>query len=116
MVVIAAPVMSLIALTQDRIASPFLCTVQAPHSAMPQPNFAPVSFNSSRRYQSNGISGSPSNERSIPLTLSRTIFSSPFNQENPKSEYSKSETIGTRKTKFQNLKRVRLEVFFFLNT
>jgi len=29
---------------QERVASPLMCTVQAPQSAMPQPNFVPVMF------------------------------------------------------------------------
>ena len=28
---------------QERMAAPFSCTVHAPHSAMPHPNFVPVS-------------------------------------------------------------------------
>ena len=48
---------------QARTASPFMCTVHAPHSATPQPNFVPVSPSSSRRYHISGIDGSPSNDR-----------------------------------------------------
>src|SRR5579863_2618211 len=40
---------------------------------MPQPNLEPVRSNSSRRYQSNGISGSPSNLRATPFTRSSII-------------------------------------------
>ena len=43
-------------------AWPSICTVQAPQSAAPQPNFVPVSPNSSRKYHSSGIDGSPSND------------------------------------------------------
>jgi hypothetical protein len=35
-VLIPVPVISRMAKTPDRIASPFLCTVQAPHRTMPQ--------------------------------------------------------------------------------
>src|SRR5580658_6335032 len=42
--------------------------VQAPHAATPQPNFVPVSPSTSRRYQSIGIDGSPSNVSVWPLT------------------------------------------------
>src|SRR6266403_3293480 len=40
---------------------------------MPQPNFVPVSSATSRKYQSSGISGSPSNVFSCPFTLNRII-------------------------------------------
>src|SRR6266478_5719465 len=40
---------------------------------MPQPNFVPVSSATSRKYQSSGISGSPSKVFSCPFTLNRII-------------------------------------------
>jgi hypothetical protein len=40
---------------------------------MPHPNFVPVSASSSRKYQSSGIDGSPSKERSLPFTFSFAI-------------------------------------------
>src|SRR3989304_5750111 len=43
--------------TQERIASPSTCTVQAPHSALPHPYFVPVSPIVSLITQSNGVSG-----------------------------------------------------------
>ena len=52
MVVIFLPATALIGVMQARTAAPSTCTVQAPHSAMPQPNFVPVICSSSRRYQS----------------------------------------------------------------
>ena len=48
MVMIEAPSTVPTATTQERIASPLTCTVQAPHCAMPQPNLVPVRPNSSR--------------------------------------------------------------------
>ena len=45
---------------QERVASPLMCTVQAPHSAMPQPNFVPVMSRVSRSTHSKGICGSTS--------------------------------------------------------
>src|ERR1700677_2147020 len=68
MVVIDLPFASLIAVTQDRVASPSRWIVHAPHAATPQPNFVPVSPRTSRRYQSTGIVGSPSNDCAWPLT------------------------------------------------
>src|SRR5260370_4107341 len=62
------------AATQDRVACPFTWTVHAPQSPTPHPNFDPVSPKTSRKYQSNGISGSPLRDCSIPFTLSWIIF------------------------------------------
>src|ERR1700692_1969140 len=41
MVVISRPSTVLICFVQERMALPFCSTVQAPHSAIPQPNFVP---------------------------------------------------------------------------
>src|SRR4030088_1672789 len=49
---------------------------------MPQPNFVPVSSATSRKYQSSGISGSPSNVFSCPFTLNR-IICPPMNPDEP---------------------------------
>src|SRR6202045_2926126 len=73
MVVTDRPETSFTAVMQARAASPSIWTVQAPHSATPQPYFVPVSPNSSRRNQSNGIDGSPSKDCSWPLTRNLTI-------------------------------------------
>src|SRR6516165_1694165 len=59
-VVTERPETSLTAVMQARVAAPSTWTVQAPHSATPHPYFVPVSPNSSRKYQSNGIDKSPS--------------------------------------------------------
>jgi hypothetical protein len=42
------------------MATPSMCTVQAPHWAMPQPNLVPVKPSVSRSTHSNGVSGSTS--------------------------------------------------------
>jgi hypothetical protein len=60
MVVTDLPTTSPTTMPHDRTASPFTCTVQAPHIEMPQPNFVPVKPSSSRMTQSSGISGSTS--------------------------------------------------------
>src|SRR5271156_748422 len=54
--------------TQERTASPSSCTVQAPHSAIPQPYFVPVRPRFSRRTHSSGMAGSTSSEDRLPLT------------------------------------------------
>jgi len=58
MVTTFAPSMLPIGTEQDRIAVPSICTVQAPHCAMPQPNFVPVKPITSRNTQRSGVSGS----------------------------------------------------------
>src|SRR5438309_594756 len=73
MVITERPETSFTAVMQARVVSPSIWTVQAPHSATPQPYFVPVSPNSSRRYQSNGIDGSPSKDCSWPLTRNLTM-------------------------------------------
>ena len=46
--------------TQERTAAPLRCTVQAPHCAMPQPNFVPFRSRTSRSTQSSGMSAGTS--------------------------------------------------------
>src|SRR5262249_34431161 len=53
--------------------APSTWSVQAPHRAMPQPNFVPVNPSCSRTTQRSGVSGSASTRRSFPLTLSSNI-------------------------------------------
>jgi hypothetical protein len=54
---------------QERVATPSICTVQAPQSAQPQPNFVPVMPSTSRNTHKRGVSPSTSTVRSTPLTL-----------------------------------------------
>src|SRR3954462_11389802 len=69
MVVISDVPMLSIGVIQERVGSPSTCTVQAPHSAMPQPNFVPVMPRTSRSTQSSGVSPSTSTEWLVPLML-----------------------------------------------
>src|ERR1700694_2098535 len=55
--------------TQERVGAPSICTVQAPQSAIPQPNFVPVMPSTSRNTQSSGVSPSTSTLCALPLTL-----------------------------------------------
>jgi hypothetical protein len=59
-----------IVVIQERIATPSMCTVQAPHSATPHPNFVPVMPSTSRSTHSRGVSPSTSTARSSPFILS----------------------------------------------
>ena len=69
MVVIALPPTLSIGVTQDLVAAPSTCTVQAPHSAAPQPNFVLVMPTTSRNTQRSGVSPSTSTLCVLPLTL-----------------------------------------------
>src|SRR5258705_7917556 len=69
MVVTALLPMLLMGVTQDRVGAPLTCTVQAPHSATPQPNLVPVMPSTSRNTQSRGVSSSTSTLCGTPLTL-----------------------------------------------
>src|SRR5262249_42281381 len=68
-VVISDVPMLSIGVTHERVAAPLRCTVQAPHSAMPQPNLVPVMPSTSRSTHSNGVSPSTSTLCAVPLTL-----------------------------------------------
>src|SRR5262249_55719656 len=73
MVVIFLPSAALTGSEQERTAPPSTCTVHAPHWAMPQPYFVPVSPICSRMTHSRGVLGSTSMEWDCPLMTSRTI-------------------------------------------
>src|SRR5678816_1375163 len=73
MVVTRRPSSSDIFVWQARTARPSTWTVHAPHEPTPQPYLVPVSARSSRRYQSSGMAGSPSNVRRAPLIVSEII-------------------------------------------
>ena len=60
MVVTLAPPGCRLGTWHERVATPSMCTVQAPHWAMPQPYFVPVSPMVSRNTHSKGVSGSTS--------------------------------------------------------
>src|ERR1700756_1586922 len=69
MVVIADAPMLSIDVMQERVAVPSICTVHAPHSAMPHPNFVPVMPSTSRSTHKSGVSPSTSTLCVVPLTL-----------------------------------------------
>src|SRR5262249_52336518 len=82
-VVIAELPMLSIGVMQDRMARPSTCTVQAPQSAMPQPNLVPGIPSKSRTTQRSGVSPSTSTLCVLPLTLMlEAMACSPFFQTN----------------------------------
>ena len=70
-------VTALTGMLQERVATPSMCTVQAPHWAMPQPYLVPVRPICSRMTQSSGVSGSTSTSRTVPLIDNRAMDSPP---------------------------------------
>src|SRR5688572_26785682 len=73
MVVTRLPATLFIVVVQARVACPSTCTVQAPQSAIPQPNLVPVSPSTSRSTHSSGISGATSTCRDVPFTINVII-------------------------------------------
>src|SRR5258707_2513104 len=69
MVVIFLPATLEICVMHERVASPLMCTVHAPHSAIPQPNFVPVMFNVSRSTHKSGMSGLTSTVCGFPFRV-----------------------------------------------
>src|SRR5689334_1123316 len=76
MVVTSEPCRLSTVVMQERVAVPSTCTVQAPHSAMPQPNLVPVMPSTSRNTQSSGVSLSTSTRCVVPFTLMLTAMAS----------------------------------------
>src|ERR1700685_677208 len=74
MVTTLAPDKVPIGTEQERIALLLIWTVHAPHCAIPQPNFVPLSPTASRNAQSSGVSGSRSMSCCVPLTVSVIIW------------------------------------------
>src|SRR3989442_399910 len=58
----------------DRVATPFMITVQAPHWPSPQPNRGPCRPRSLRRIYKRGVDGSISNVCTPPLTFNVTLL------------------------------------------
>src|ERR1700719_3008706 len=54
---------------QERVATPSRCTVHAPQSAIPHPNFVPVRPSSSRSVHKSGVSSGTSTVTGLPLTF-----------------------------------------------
>src|ERR1700682_1011422 len=76
-----SPTMLAAGVMHDRVASPLTCTVQAPHSAMPQPNFVPVMLSVSRRTHNKGMSGLTSTLWLFPFSV-KLIAIVPSNNRN----------------------------------
>src|SRR5262249_29792493 len=60
MVVTLRPATADAGVTHERTAVPSMCTVHAPHTAMPHPYLVPVRLSDSRSTQSSGISSGTS--------------------------------------------------------
>src|SRR5215467_8775648 len=82
MVVIDLPSTSDTGMAQERVALPSICTVQAPHDAIPQPNLVPVSLRCSRKTHRSGVLASTPTSLRTPLTVKATMCFPPFVGEN----------------------------------
>src|SRR6266511_3848963 len=69
MVVTRFPATAATGSTQVRVATPSRCTVQAPHCAIPHPNFVPVRPRLSRNTQRSGVSGTTLTVSRFPFTV-----------------------------------------------
>src|SRR5262249_48361063 len=94
--------------TQERNGIPFRCTVQAPHKALPQPNFVPVIPSTSRKTQSKGMSPSTSTSCSLPLTFILKVINQPLGGHTPHLTHdnackSKAQSMGSPDVCFGSL-------------
>src|SRR3984957_3469485 len=78
MVVIFLPATADVGVMHERNGAPSTCTVQAPHCAMPQPNFVPVNPTRSRSTQSSGMSGGASTVCVWPFMFKVVIGETPI--------------------------------------
>src|SRR5262245_60822068 len=60
-------------IAQERVALPSMCTVQAPHEAMPQPNLVPVSLMGSGSTQRSGVLPATPNSLRCPWTVNAAM-------------------------------------------
>ena len=74
MVVTLLPATVEIGVTQDRMGWPLMCTVQHPHSAMPQPNLVPVMPSESRKTHNKGMCGDTSTVWGFPFRVKVTAI------------------------------------------
>src|SRR5262249_2420351 len=72
MVVTDLPATCEICVWHEKARLPSMCTMQAPHRPVPQPNLVPVSLSSSRMTHRSGVAGGASEFWDLPLTLNWT--------------------------------------------
>src|SRR5882724_8716592 len=77
MVVTFLPATADTGVEQERTGCPSICTVHAPHCAIPQPNLVPVRWSESRSTHRRGVSGPASTLRVLPLTTMETMKNPP---------------------------------------
>src|SRR5215472_12214975 len=58
----------------ENARSPSICTMQAPHRPVPQPNLVPVSFSPSRITHNNGVAGGASVDAALPFTVKVVVI------------------------------------------
>src|SRR5215468_4268775 len=58
-----------------------MCTMQAPHNPVPQPNLVPVSLRSSRSTHKSGVAGGASVDAGLPFTTKLVAIAPSFGAE-----------------------------------
>src|SRR5215472_6666065 len=94
MVVMCLSATALTGSEHERMGTPSTCTVQAPHSAIPQPYLVPIRPSVSRSTQSRGVSESTSTSQARPLTVRRAIPS--LSTGPPKRRFDRPEISSKR--------------------
>src|SRR3954465_12213868 len=61
---------------QENARLPSMCTMQAPHNPVPQPNLVPVSLRSSRITHNSGVTGGASVVAGLPFTMNFVAIAS----------------------------------------
>src|ERR1700724_3354562 len=76
--VVISPLTVEVGVIQERVATPFMMTVHAPHWPSPQPNRGPCKPRSLRRMYSSGVDGATSTVCALPFTFSAMLLILPF--------------------------------------
>src|SRR5689334_17293952 len=76
MVVTDLPATSETCVWQENARLPSICTMQAPHNPVPQPNLVPVSFRPSRITHNSGVVGGASVDAALPFTVKLVAIAS----------------------------------------
>src|SRR5262249_34792459 len=91
-VVTDLPAISDIWVWHENARLPSICTMQAPHRPVPQPNLVPVSLRSSRITHNNGVVGGASVDATLPFTVKLMAIVSLL-ENNPRLARSANRTV-----------------------
>ena len=79
------PAISETCVWQENARLPSMCTMQAPHRPVPQPNLVPVSLRPSRITHNSGVSGGASVDAALPFTVKFVAIASSLRPRGAKS-------------------------------